>query len=420
MVDKLNLCHTQADVEHALQELPVGMEALYDRMASSIAQNPSSSDRVLALNILQCATSSLRVLTVADLSQALYEDTSKMLDFERTVVDVCSGFVVIDDGGNVAMIHQTAREYLLSGDERPFVVERSAAHKHMFLSCMRRLMVPGLRGKIDRKERLEFLEYASIFWPAHLSSTPLDCMEVAESLHKFLTGQWVLTWIHVLAASKRLHVLIHASKHLSRYCAKRDDFYALRNPNEKELVENWAIDLMKVVGKFGTNLRRNPESIYKLIPPFCPQNSSIFQQFGRTEAHSLRVSGLSNKNWDDSLARLSLGFGTFASSIAAAGARIAILAQAGNVYVYDSSVFEELTTSPIKHDERVYRMELNSTGTLLATYGYRTTKIWEIFTGKCKITVNNIESKPRPLTMLLANDNSKLLVGSDDRRNKIA
>jgi len=36
-VDKLNLCHTQADIKLALQQLPVGMEALYDRMASSIA-----------------------------------------------------------------------------------------------------------------------------------------------------------------------------------------------------------------------------------------------------------------------------------------------------------------------------------------------------------------------------------------------
>ena len=71
------MCHTHTAVEHALQKLPVGMEPLYDRMASSIAQNPSPSDRVLALNILQCVTSSLRVLTVVDVSQALRENTSK-------------------------------------------------------------------------------------------------------------------------------------------------------------------------------------------------------------------------------------------------------------------------------------------------------------------------------------------------------
>lgn len=80
-VDKLNTCHTQADVELALQQLPLGMKALYDRMASSIAQNPSATDRALASTILQCVTCSKRVLTVAELSQALHEDTSEMLDF---------------------------------------------------------------------------------------------------------------------------------------------------------------------------------------------------------------------------------------------------------------------------------------------------------------------------------------------------
>ena len=76
-VDKLNLCHTQADVELALQKLPVGMEALYDRMASSITQNPSATDRALASTILQSLTCSLRVLTVSELSQALDEDSSR-------------------------------------------------------------------------------------------------------------------------------------------------------------------------------------------------------------------------------------------------------------------------------------------------------------------------------------------------------
>ncbi len=36
-VQSLNLCHTEADVELALQKLPIGMEAIYDRMASTIA-----------------------------------------------------------------------------------------------------------------------------------------------------------------------------------------------------------------------------------------------------------------------------------------------------------------------------------------------------------------------------------------------
>ena len=415
------MCHTQADVELALQQLPVGMEALYDRMASSITQNPSATDRALASTILQSVTCSLRVLTVAELSQALHEDTSKMLDFQRSIVDLCGGFVVIDNGGNVAMIHQTAREYLLGGNGRPFRVDRTAAHKQVFLSCLRCLMATGLRAKVRGNQKPEFLDYAASSWSSHLTWTPLDCGEVAEVLNRFLTGYWVLTWIQVLATNKQLRVLIQASKYLSKYSARQAKYNAGLNERghhivKQELIKSWAEDFVKIVGKFGTILQRSPESIYKLIPPFCPLNSAIYQQFGRTQDKSLSVSGLSTENWDDSLARISFGFGTYASSISAAGAQIAILISSGSVVLYDSSVFEEATTSPIKHGERVYRMELNSTGTLLATYGYLTTKIWDVSTGKCKISVKNIESRPRPLAMLLMNNSSMLLVGTDDRR----
>lgn len=397
------------------------MEALYDRMALSIAQNPSSTERALASTILQCVTCSLRVLTVAELSQALHEDTSKMLDFPRSIVDLCGGFVVIDNGGNVAMIHQTAREYLLSGNNRPFHIDRDAAHKQMLLSCMRCLMAIGLRAKVNRNQRPEFLDYAASSWSSHLTSTPLDCVQAVEVINKFLTGHWVLTWIQVLATSNQLRVLIQASKNLSKYSAKRKKYDAAWNEKgihivEQELVESWAVDFVQIVGKFGTSLRRNPESIYKLIPPFCPQNSSIYQLFGKVEAKRLMVSGISTANWDDSPTRIPLGFGTYASFISAAGAQIAVLASSGSVFIYDSSVFEEAAASPIKHGERVYRMELNSTGTLLATYGYRTTVIWEIPTGKCKISVENIESRPRPLAMLMMNNSTMLLVGTDDRR----
>ena len=397
------------------------MEALYDRMAASIAQNPSATDRALASSILQSVTCSLRVLTVVELSQALHEDTSKMLDFQRSIVDLCGGFVVIDNGGNVAMIHQTAREYLLGDNDRRFRVDRDAAHKQMFLSCMRCLMATGLRVKVRGIQKPEFLDYAANSWSFHLISTPLDCGQAVEVLNKFLAGYWVLTWIQILATSKQLRVLIQASKHLSKYSAKQKKYDAAQSEKEhhivkQELIESWAEDFVKIVGKFGMILRRDPESIYKLIPPFCPPNSAIYQQFGKTQDKSLSVSGLSTENWDDSLARISFGFGTYASSISAAGAQIAILVSSGSVVLYDSSVFEEATTSPIKHGERVYRIELNSTGTLLATYGYLTTKIWETSTGKCKMSVENIESRPRPLAMLLTNNSTMLLVGTDDRR----
>ena len=415
-VGKLNLSHTQADVELALQQLPVGMEGLYDRMAASIIQNPSVTDRTLASNIIQCITCSLRLLTVTELAQALNLDTVNVLDFQRSIVDLCGGFVVIDNGGNVAMIHQTAREYLFNRTGHSFFVDTGTAHEQLFLNCIRSLLTVGLRAKVKTNQTPEFLEYAANSWSSHLTLSPRHSKEVEGSLHEFLNGHWVLTWIYVLATNGQLRVLVTASENLSKYLKDSALYDSTNRIAKQALVESWAEDFMRVIGKFGNILRQDPESIYKFIPPFCPHNSAIFKQFGRNKDKNILVSGLSMKNWDDSIARLSFGFGTFASSISAAGTQIAVLISSGSVLLYDSSVFEEVAASPIQHGERLYRLELNITGTLLATYGYFTTKIWEISTGKCKMSIKNIESRPRPLAMLWTNNSTKLLVGMDDRK----
>lgn len=99
---------------------------------------------------------------------------------------------------------------------------------------------------------------------------------------------------------------------------------------KQELIENWAEHFVKLVAKFGAILRGNPESIYKLIPPFCPENLAIYQHFGKMKDRSLLVSGLSSASWDDSFARMSFGFG-YASSVSAIGAQIAILVSSGSV-----------------------------------------------------------------------------------------
>lgn len=396
------------------------MQAFYDRMALSIAQNTDSIQRALASAVLQYVTTTLHVLTVAELSEALHEEALSMLDFQRSIIDVCCGFVVIDKDGYVAMVHHTAREYLLNGVDRPFHVKRSAAHKKMFLSCMRCLMAVGLRAKIDGRQKPLFLNYAACSWPVHLGATSGNDGEVAETLARFLAGRWILTWIQILASTDQLRVLIEASRHLSRYLSKQrlnDDHPDQRQDIVKrEFASGWAEDFARIAGKFGGILRQNPESIYKLIPPFCPQSSAIYHQFGRLKDASLLVSGFSSQTWDDSLARLSFGLGTYATSISAAGAQIATLVPSGTVFLHDSLNFEETAASPIRHGERVYSMISNSSATLLATYGYRTIKLWKTHTGNCKLSIDNLQSRPRPLTMLFSENDQLLLVGSDDRR----
>ncbi|TPX16279.1 uncharacterized protein E0L32_003928 [Thyridium curvatum] len=417
-VERLNKCYVIPDVERTLQELPVGMKALYDRMTASI-MDQTPADRELTSTILRFVTCSVRVLTVVELSQAL--DKDDVLDIQRLIVDLCGGFVVVDNSGNVALVHHTAREYLLDDSgERPFYVERDLAHRLIFLSCMRCLMATGLRGKIARDKIPEFLDYAVMAWTTHLVGAPIDCRETADTLRKFLGGPWVLTWVYLLASTQRLDLLVRTSKHLALYATNRrshdetDPTASHQHIKEVELFECWSVDLVRLAGKFGRNLRRLPMSIYKVIPAFCPHNSAIYQQFGRAEARSLSVSGLSSDNWDDSLGRLSFGFSTYAAFILAAGPYVFILVASGLVFIYDSATLDYHTTSPIKHGERLYRMEVNNKATTLVTYGYRTTKVWDVATGTCTLSVPNVEIGLRPLVLLLKGNT--LLVGTDDRR----
>jgi WD40 repeat protein len=419
VVERINSCFTHSAIQLALEECPPGMEAIYDRMAISITQHHSLSDKSLASSVLYRVTCSFRILTVPELLQSLGEDLAESLEMQQIIRNVCSGFVVIDNGGNVAIIHQTAREYLMGGPERLFHVEKDSAHEQLFLSCLKCLMSNGLRAKI-KQNTPEFLDYSATWWSSHLVSTPPTCEVVTKQLVKFLSGHWILTWIQILATEGRLRILVQASKHLSEYATRRKKYATAWNERqqvvEQELIESWAVDLVKLVGKFGAILRRNPLSIYKLIPPFCPHNSAIYQQFGKTEARSLMVSGFSTQFWDDSLARLSFRSGIYASSVSAAGSQIAVFASSGIVSLYDPFVFEESNASPVNHGERIYRMKLNNTGTLLVTYGFKTTKVWETGTGKTIVVVANVKSRPRPLEMLITDDNNTLLVGTDDKQ----
>lgn len=424
-VTRVNQCHTRPAVDAALRELPKGMEAMYSRMVAAIVQMPNPDDIGLAMSILQCVTCSLRVLTLVEISQALPEVTSEVLDIQRTIIDLCGDFIVIDHSGNVALVHQTARDYLIKDSEESgaFQIDKQVSHTQMFRSCLNCLTATGLRAKLGRGQRPEFLDYAAVSWSSHLVSSQINDRDIINMLKKFLTSTWVLTWVHALALGGQLKALIRASKDLSRYAAKSKRKNSSLDEEglsiqEQELIESWSVDLLRILGKFSNLLRRKPDSIYKFIPPFCPHSSSIYQLFGKAESSTISISGLSSETWDDSLARISIGDGpgTIASYISASGSMIAALSPKGNVFMYDSTDFNETKSSPIEHKERVSRMALNRTATLLATYGYRTTKVWDVSTGQCRLCVNSIESRTRPLALMISEDNSKLLVGTDDRR----
>lgn len=411
-VEKVNTCRTLSDIDAALLGLPEGMDALYDRMAQAVESISSQRDKQLAKQILQCITCSARALTIGELSQALGEAASGILDLSSTVRELCGDFVVVDNDGKADIIHHTAREYLMSSAEnRPFTIDRFEAHKALLLSSLQCLMSTGLRAKLARNQTPDFMEYAASYWSTHLAHASLTDEAVVKGLKDFLAGKWLLTWICFLASSGQLKALTQASKHLLKCVSTRDGSRSAVNSFDRDFISSWSADIRRIVGRFGNLLRRNPESIYGTIPAFCPKGSSIYQQFGISD--SLEIQGLAPDRWDDLFARVYLGK-SFASMVFAAGSQVAALTAPGNVQIFEASDFREAPTSPIQHGERVNFITMNKSASLLASYGYRTTKVWSLSTGQCMLSVNSIETKTRPLAMLFINDDSTLWVGTDD------
>lgn len=419
-VQKVNSCYTRQDVENAMEYLPSGMEALYDRMSLSIQAQEKESDRRLGHDILGWTACAQRPMSVEELGDALANNG--VLEIHRTISDLCGGFVTVDNEGKVAMVHETAREYLTrrSDSERPLVIDQRATNYQLLQRCMARLTDPTLRSQINRNQKSALLDYATEAWFIHFARSSTSSPDVLDTVIKFLRSPHVLTWIHIIAKRKELQVLVVASRHITDVVLKMravSTDETLAHHRAIDVVENWATDLIKIVGKFGNTLRQHPDSIYKLIPPFCPEDSIIYQQFGRKESRALHVSGFASNTWDDCLARFTLEKGAVASSVIAAGNRIAVLAnvrKTGHVIIYRAATFEEQRR--ITHPERVFKIQFNKIGNLLVSYGYITTRVWNMTNGECIRIVKNPAKRPRPQTLLFTSDSGTVLVGSEDRR----
>lgn len=418
-VQKINLCHTKPDVENSLMELPSGMEALYHRMAISVQSRKSASDQRLGQSILNWATCAQRLLSIEELGDAL--DNDGLLEIHRTVGDLCGGFVIVDHDGKVTMIHETAREYLTkrSEEERPLFIHRQSTNDILFKRCIARLTDKSLRSQINRNRPPALLDYAVSAWSSHLFLGSAISQEILEILVSFLKGPHILTWIYVAARGKKLEILVASSRHLTEIAFKLrkigDDEFLLHR-EAGAVIESWAADLLKIIGKFGSNLKDHPDSIYKLIPPFCPEDSIMYQQFGKKESRAIHVSGITTATWDDCLARFTLSEGVVASSVVAAGSHIFVLTmirKTSQVIVYNSATFEEQRR--ITHPERVLSIQANKLGNILVSYGYVTTKVWDVANGDCLKTVKNPPKHPRPHTILLSEKPNKILVCGEDR-----
>lgn len=415
-------CHSEDAIQDALKDIPNDMNDLYRRMELSILNSPRKSNIALAKAILQWATCACRLLTLEELSQALRPEIPELLDPRRTIQDVCGQFTMINDNGQVTVVHQTAREYLTKSPGGKSFVNIDEAHSKLFRKSISVLCDPNLRYKLTHSHSTlrtaeSFLFYAAMSWTYHLRHIKMPSNEILDSVLELFKSTSVLTWIHSLALFGILETLVKAAKALTSFVSHRRKLNSTENPllhrlSDLDLLERWAIDLVKLIGKFSRQLSSDPTIIYNLIPALSPKYSILHQQYFQRDATEIAIKGISDTHWNDSLAKIALPNGDQAWNIACAADILAVLGSSGTVYIWNASNFSEICK--VRHQERVTSFCMNSKGNICVTYGLRSTKTWSIPSARLlSCSPNPADTKAKSMTF--ADNDTKVLMGSDDR-----
>ncbi|KAL9044349.1 MAG: hypothetical protein Q9214_002508, partial [Letrouitia sp. 1 TL-2023] len=307
-------------------------------------------------------------------------------------------------------------------------------HQKLALACLRYLsddnwrhvFALGLSDHGTNKTRYSFhydgdyplLLYATHHWAYHVKNSVCTCDELWNALNTFFQG-YVLIWIHGIAILSSLQIIVRAGQDLRSFAHRyarirtgtKEPPTSLRT-HDTQWLRSWAIDLIRIVGKFGRALLQNPLSIYRLIPVFCPSKSQIRAVYGGTVEFGISLAGISSSWWDDCIARISgIEDETISRVLSTETNFVTLVSTKGKAIVWSSETCAELRS--INHNEYVTHMAINKLGTMLATAGIRTIRIWELSSGK-EIYRFPKNSEARTMTISFGHSDKNLIIGRED------
>ncbi|KAL9581454.1 MAG: hypothetical protein Q9212_003889 [Teloschistes hypoglaucus] len=385
ILQELGHVHTAAEIREVLEDVPSDMNQLYSRILDGMSTAPYG--KALAKAILTWTVCSARPLTTEELFHALQIDIKDSIDsVERSIASSCGQLVYVDSQSRVQMIHQTARDYLLQADIHPgFGIDKRAGHKRLALTCLHYLNGSEMKGMGHRKlsmtslvkQRSPFVAYASFSLFDHISHVDATDEEILSTLARFMGSSNVLAWIEFIAGSSNLTRLIQAGKVLRSFLHKRS---RKLSPLGKDiaLLDSWAIDLLRLVTKFGKDLLSTPTSIYHLIPPFCPAESALRRHFA-VSVRGITVLGLSATKWDDCASTIFEPNEQF-HALACSGKTFAVGTFSGNIVLYSTETCQE--TQRLRHGEPVRLVHFGQTTRFLAAAGAKTVRTWDLTTNQ--------------------------------------
>lgn len=381
ILQELRQAHTSTEIRQVLEEVPSDMNALYSRILDSMSKAPPYG-KLLARAILTWAVCSSRPLTTSELYQALQIDIKDKIDNIKTSIESrCGQLVYVDAQSRVQMVHQTARDFLLqASDFSEFGVEEREGHRRLLMTCLEYLNGNEMRSPKHRrlsasivaKERGPFVNYACNSFFEHVTHVSSQDDEALTALAKLLSSTNILSCIEYIAQNSDLNRLIQAGKVFRKFLQRRLKHLA---PVGKEfvLLDCWATDLIRLVTKFGKNIKASPSSIYHLIPPFCPPETAPRQQFAAS-ARGIAVLGLSATIWDDCLSTIVDSQEQF-TALACSDKFFAVGMSSGRIVIYNETTCQQ--SQVLDHPEPVKLLQFGHRINILVSAGPRKVRIWD-------------------------------------------
>lgn len=409
VLKELLSCHSKKAIDQVLKDIPRGMEPLYKRILDSMSQ--ANHGKKLAKTILMWVVCAVRPMTISELDGALTLETDDSFPrLKESVSALCGQLVVTDKHGNVKMVHETAREFLLTDEfESEFSINQTEAHTRMAQTCLTYLSGDEMKPPRSNKrrssvalqnKRQEFATYACTSFSYHLSRADPSTGNTFQLVERFLKLN-VLTWIAIIAESQTLNHLTRASKHLKAYVNACAAERSPLDPRIRSLLQ-WTTDLARIPAMFANALTLSPSAIYSCIPSFCPTESMIHKIGASTR--QIGVHGALKKEWDDKLMCVDFGHSQ-PKALRYGDEFLAIGLSSGNIMLYHSTSYQEYKI--FNHGEAVHFVSFKPRTDLMATCGMKMIKVWDTQSGQI---VHQFASPSRPQGMEI--DGDALLVPS--------
>ncbi|KAF3034264.1 hypothetical protein E8E11_000545 [Didymella keratinophila] len=208
-----------------LQELPPGLDPLYDRMLAQILTHKNPRTAGYCKQVLQSVTLAFRPQQLSELALSAGLPSDRFGDMQAVtdLIGRCGSFLTVREGV-VSFIHLSAKDYFTVGNGRQ-MFEGTWAHRHGQMadrlldrmdSMLRRdvcgLQKPGARIHHEstqlciKNSNVAQIAYACEYWVEHLQAGGHACRGILADggkVHSFF-GEHLLHWLEAMSLLQKM------------------------------------------------------------------------------------------------------------------------------------------------------------------------------------------------------------------------